>query len=59
MRCETCQGLGQIQAGKFDQPTPCFECQGIGVQNCCEGLRAQPELYEIDRRADGWKTKRD
>lgn len=55
MICTFCHGTGLIikkdtfkcedQDGHlipvtFDVPSPCSECNGQGIINCCEGLRA-------------------
>ena len=41
MRCTHCHGTGVIETAYQHQP--CNECQGYGVQHCCDGLREQPE----------------
>ena len=42
MKCEFCQGRGR----GFDETRvvswPCPECNGTGLQHCCEGLVADP-----------------
>ena len=57
MRCEVCQGTGTICASKWEQPTPCYECNGFAVVSCCEGterqLPSKRELYLVDRITDG------
>jgi hypothetical protein len=49
MKCERCQGKGMIATGFFDgehlytDEEPCPECNGSGIQSCCEGTCEQPE----------------
>jgi hypothetical protein len=53
MRCEVCQGTRYIQMAPQDPPQPCANCHGFATVHCCDGLREQPEFWEIDRRTDG------
>ena len=55
MRCETCQGRGQVteRVDATCEPTPqfhqdqaslpCPECGGSGITHCCDGLCEQPD----------------
>ena len=53
MRCETCQGTGQVlqmMHGDFargvddiEQRLPCPACGGTGIQSCCEGNCGGPD----------------
>ncbi len=43
MRCELCYGSGVVPTPFWAEEVPCSECNGTGSQNCCEGLREQPE----------------
>jgi hypothetical protein len=55
MRCETCQGRGQVkdcltpQAETAATPAkdilfvPCPDCGGSGIAHCCDGLCEQPD----------------
>lgn len=58
MICERCHGTGKIAryvpgdgeviAGKACEVVPCPECNGSGLQHCCEGLCEQPEKESDD-----------
>ena len=47
MICQTCQGRGdvlrfpaEVKFGRFLMHSPCPDCNGSGVQHCCDGLTA-------------------
>ena len=52
MRCEVCTGTGLIIASKYEQPTPCYQCNGFGIGSCCEVYAPEPEFWQIDRKTE-------
>lgn len=46
MVCEFCHGTGKILVPRMNIAMgydPCPECNGTGLQHCCEGLCEQPD----------------
>jgi DnaJ-class molecular chaperone len=58
MRCERCQGLGNLPInftfGDYHATTlmPCPDCGGCGVAHCCDGLTAANETPEPEPPAE-------
>ena len=57
MRCETCQGDGLVSGNwtgeqRNNSYRPCPNCNGTGLQHCCEGVCAQPEEEDGSREVD-------
>jgi DnaJ-class molecular chaperone len=42
MKCNRCHGTGWVSDQKY-VTTPCPDCMGSGVEDCCHGHEAQPE----------------
>jgi hypothetical protein len=41
-RCQKCNGTGWVPDPKY-VTTPCLECSGNGIEDCCHGHEGQPE----------------
>lgn len=46
MKCPKCNGTGWVSDPKF-VTSPCPDCQGNGVEDCCTGMESQPPPLPI------------
>lgn len=44
MRCQRCQGTGRLVPEFYTQPACCPDCNGSGIEACCEGEQACKEI---------------
>jgi len=42
MKCTRCHGTGWVSDPEY-VTTPCPDCHGNGVEDCCHGHEGQPE----------------
>ncbi len=51
MRCEVCQGNRSVR-GFGTIFVSCPNCNGTGIQHCCEGLCEQPDEHDAADNRD-------